>query len=150
MIAKMKRRDFITLLGGTAAWPLAASAQQPAVPIVSLVSGRSPEVSARSAASFRKGLIETGYVEDQNVTVEYHWLEGQFDHLPSIMADLVRRHVAVIATPAGNLASQVAKAATTTIPIVFGVGEDPVQFGLVASLARPGGNLTGINFLIVR
>jgi putative ABC transport system substrate-binding protein len=142
----MRRREFISLLGGASVtWPLAARAQQ-AMPVVGFIGGGSAEADAPFAAAFRKGLSETGYVDSQNVTVEYHWLEGRYDSVPALVADLVRRKVTVIATPATPVAALAAKAATATIPIVFSAPGDPVQLGLVASFARPGGNVTGINY----
>jgi len=150
MAINIARRKFIATLSGAAfAWPLAVRAQQPAMPVVGLVGGGGGDISTRYVTAFRKGLNKTGIIEGQNATVEYYWLEGQYDRLPSLMADLARRRVAVIATPGSNPASLAAKAATATIPIVFGVGEDPVKLGLVANLARPGGNATGINIFNV-
>jgi putative ABC transport system substrate-binding protein len=134
----MRRREFVALLGGAAAaWPIAARAQQSAVPVVGLITGFSADAAARYVAAFRKGLNQTGHVEGQDVTVEYHWLEGHYDRLPALMADLVHRQVAVIATPASTVSSLAAKAATATIPIVFSVPADPIPLGLVANLARP-------------
>ena len=145
----MRRRDFIKVLASPAiTWPLAVHAQQPAMPVIGFLSGRSADASVRVTAALHKGLNETGYVEGQNVTVEYHWLEGQYDRLAAVLADLIRRQVAVIAIPGSTPAALAAKAATAKIPIVFGVGEDPVRLGLVANLARPGGNATGVNFFV--
>jgi putative ABC transport system substrate-binding protein len=143
----MKRREFIALLASATAWPLAARAQQPVMPVIGFMSGRSPEDSVHLIAAFRQGLGEGGFVEGQNVAIEFRWARGQYDRLPALAAELVGRQVAVLAGVGGDPSARAAKQATATIPIIFGIGGDPIKAGLVESLNRPGGNATGYTLL---
>jgi ABC-type uncharacterized transport system substrate-binding protein len=150
-VSGIRRREFVILLGGgaAAAWPLAARAQQRALPVIGLLSSRSPAVDMPLIAVIRQGLNETGLVEGQNVTLDYRWAEGQYDRLAGLAADLVRQQVAVTVTIGGETSALAAKAATATIPIVFATGTDPLRSGLVTSLSRPGGNITGVSTFLV-
>ena len=145
----MRRREFVALLGSAAVWPFAARAQQPAMPVIGYLGAGSPEASTNLVASFRKGLSEVGYVEGRNVAIEFRWAHNENERLPDFAADLVRRGVQVIVTQITTLAASAAKAATPSIPVVFGIGSDPVRAGLVASFSRPGGNVTGVTTMSI-
>jgi putative ABC transport system substrate-binding protein len=145
----MRRREFITLLGGAAAWPLAVRAQQPALPVIGYLHSASPEPYSSMIAAFRHGLAEAGYVDGQNVTINYRWAEGQFNRLPALAAELVAGRPAILIASGGYVSAVAAKAATTTVPIVFTIGADPVRSGLVSNLGRPSGNLTGVTFFTI-
>ena len=145
----MRRRDFISILGSAAAWPLVARGQQAALPVIGYLHSASPEPYSFMMAAFRHGLAEAGYVDGQNVTIDYRWAEGQFDRLPALAAELVARRPAVLVAGGGDVSAVAAKATTTTVPIVFTIGADPVGSGLVSNLSRPSGNLTGVTFFTI-